>query len=228
MLIMIFDTETTGLPQTRFIQPGKLDLWPHIVQLSYVLLDVEKKTIVREEDFIIKLPIGVVVPEESSKIHGITDAISKEKGIFMEEALGKFIKDFALVSEIVGHNIDFDVNMILVETMRSIQSMNGLLWPTINPEKYNTIKQFQDFIDSFKKAKQFCTMKNSIDLCCIKKTNHNGKEYNKFPRLEELHQHLFGTIPPDLHNSLVDVYACMHCYWKMKFNEDKQFTSLLL
>jgi DNA polymerase III epsilon subunit-like protein len=219
MLIMIFDTETTGLPKTKFIHPGKLDLWPHIVQLSYVLLDVEQKSFHKVQDNIISVCSGITIPEESSKIHGITQTISLEQGIPIEDALETFIDDFSKVSEIVGHNIEFDVNIVLVEAMRILQKLN-------DGEKHSTsAKKIRDFIDDFKRAKQFCTMKNSIDLCAIKKVRNDGTEYNKYPRLEELHKHLFGSVPSHLHNSLVDVFVCTHCYWKLKYDEDKDFPS---
>jgi len=219
MLIMIFDTETTGLPKTKIIHPGKLNLWPHIVQLSYVLLDVEKQSFNKVQDSIISVGHGITIPEESSKIHGITQTISLEQGIPIEDALETFIDDFSKVSEIVGHNIEFDVNIVLVEAMRILQKL-------CDGEKHsNSVKKIRDFIDKFKQAKQFCTMKNSIDLCAIKKIGNDGKEYNKYPRLGELHQHLFGFVPSHLHNSLVDVFVCAHCYWKMKYDEDKKFPS---
>ena len=34
----------------------------------------------------------------------------------------------------------------------------------------------------------------------------------------ELHKHLFGDIPKGLHNSMVDVLACLRCYGKMQFD----------
>jgi DNA polymerase III epsilon subunit-like protein len=206
MLIMIFDTETTGLPKTKYVRPDRLDLWPHIVQLSYVIMDTKDKTIVKVQDNIISLGSGILIPEESSKIHGITQTMSLEKGIPIEDALNTFIDDFNKVGEIVGHNIEFDVNMILVEAMRVLNKQD---------KRSYSADTFRVFLDDFKRAKQFCTMKNSVDLCAIKKVSVDGKEYNKYPRLEELHQCLFGTVPSHLHNSLVDVYVCMHCYVKL-------------
>jgi hypothetical protein len=69
--------------------------------------------------------------------------------------------------------------------------------------------------------KLYCTMKNSIDLCNIKKTNVRGNEYKKFPKLVELYEKIFGCQPSGLHNSLVDVYACLRCYLSIK-NEGDQ------
>lgn len=42
------------------------------------------------------------------------------------------------------------------------------------------------------------------------------KTYKKFPKLSELHQHLFGYIPENLHNSLIDVLVCLRCFLKLR------------
>ena len=38
----------------------------------------------------------------------------------------------------------------------------------------------------------------------------------KFPRLDELHKILFGNIPANLHNSLIDVLVCLRCFLKIR------------
>ena len=39
MRVLVFDTETTGLPKSKIINPDTLNLWPHIVQFSYIIYD---------------------------------------------------------------------------------------------------------------------------------------------------------------------------------------------
>ena len=36
-------------------------------------------------------------------------------------------------------------------------------------------------------------------------------------KLEELYKHLFGDIPNNLHDSLIDTYICLRCFVKMRF-----------
>ena len=43
MKVLVFDTETTGLPTERNASISDLEVWPHIVQLSYILYDVDEK-----------------------------------------------------------------------------------------------------------------------------------------------------------------------------------------
>lgn len=42
------------------------------------------------------------------------------------------------------------------------------------------------------------------------------KKYKKFPKLSELHEHLFGYVPEDLHNALVDTMVCLRCFLKIR------------
>ena len=44
MLILVFDTETTGLPTERNASIFDNDKWPYIVQLSYIIYDTYKNT----------------------------------------------------------------------------------------------------------------------------------------------------------------------------------------
>ena len=55
MIVLVFDTETTGLPETKIINPDTLNLWPNIVQLSYIVYDVSKNKILNVVDSIVKL-----------------------------------------------------------------------------------------------------------------------------------------------------------------------------
>ena len=51
----------------------------------------------------------------------------------------------------------------------------------------------------------------------IENININGmmyekRMYKKYPTLSELYDTLFGNIPVGLHDSMVDVEACLECY----------------
>ena len=41
--IIIFDTETTGLPKTKDALVTSTELWPYIVQFSYIIYDMQLK-----------------------------------------------------------------------------------------------------------------------------------------------------------------------------------------
>jgi DNA polymerase III epsilon subunit-like protein len=93
----------------------------------------------------------------------------------------------------------------------------------IGPPSRHRIKKLLDFKERFKASPKYCTMYNGTELCAIKQVNRYGKEYHKLPKLVELYHHLFQETPFDLHNALQDVMACVRCYWKMKYHQDKRF-----
>ena len=66
----------------------------------------------------------------------------------------------------------------------------------------------------------YCTMQESIDLCNIKAVSKLGKEYIKFPKLSELHETLFQTVPKNLHNSFIDILVTLRCFMKLKYERD--------
>ena len=199
MKILVFDTETTGLPIGKNPSIITTHLWPHIVQLSYILYDTEHQTILEYTDVIIKLPKGVYISKESENIHRISNAISQEQGVDIINEL-KLFNDILLKADIViAHNISFDKNMIMVECIRN--------------------KVQQNFTVNNNRKQEYCSMKNSVNICKIVVKGRNG-DYFKYPKLIELHKHLFDTVPNGLHNSMVDVLACLRCYGKMELNVD--------
>ena len=214
MRVLVFDTETTGLPKSKIINPDTLNLWPHIVQFSYIIYDTVLNDIVETCDSIVKLEDGITIPEDSTKIHGITDEISKKNGIDIDLILEDFFYHLRNVDLLVGHNVSFDINMIKVELLRIIYE-NHL---NISEDEIKTIKYNLHFLTNYKNI--CCTLQSSIELCNIKAINKFGKEYVKFPKLLELHQKLFESTPNNLHNSFNDILVTLRCYIKLRYNTD--------
>ena len=78
MKILVFDTETTGLPEkTASIYDSSK--WPHIVQLSYIFYDTSLNTSVIKDEYIKISPI-VNISEESIKIHKIDREFLNKNG----------------------------------------------------------------------------------------------------------------------------------------------------
>ena len=214
MRVLFFDTETTGLPASKIISPDTLHLWPHIVQFSYIIYDTELDIIVEMFDYVVKMKKDIIIPEDSIKIHGVTNEMSTRIGVPIEEILNKFFYYLKTVDEIVGHNISFDINIIRVELLRLIYSTSEQCPKNdLNTQKYNL-----HAITNFKNI--YCTMNKSIDLCNIQAVSKNGKSYLKFPSLLELHEKLFCSKPQNLHNSLNDVIVTLRCFIKIKHQKD--------
>ena len=205
MLILCFDTETTGLPQGRHISIYETEKWPHIVQLSFMVYDTEKKEVVQEYDEIIKIAENVELTPKSVEIHGITRDVIEKRGIPIEKALYAFKCALRTSDCSIGHNLSFDKRLLIVESIRN----KGF------DANDNSVVQFRF-------NKEFCTMLNSVDVCKIKmfRKDGSGSFYYKYPTLLELHEHLFQTKPHNAHDSKVDVIVCLRCYCKLALNYD--------
>jgi hypothetical protein len=138
MHILVFDTETTGLPpngRRQQVDPAK---WPFIVQLGFVFVDTDSSEAGLEEvhDIIVKVEGDI----PTAHIHGITKEINSAQGVPFPEAFAKMSGLIDRADLIVGHNIEFDVGMLEAECLR-----HGI--PFTPP------------------AKQFCTMRRTTDYC---------------------------------------------------------------
>jgi DNA polymerase III epsilon subunit-like protein len=214
MRILTFDTETSGLPKTRIITSDNLELWPDIMQLSYIIYDTELNDITLIKDEIIKIPEDVSVSEDSIKLHGITKEISQSKGIQIYDALNEFFSHLKKVNTVIGHNIEFDINMLRIELLRLIcLNKENLPKKSISEMKYNL--HYLTSLDNI-----YCTMKETVELCDIQIIDKFGRSQAKWPKLSELHFKLFGAIPNNLHNSLIDVLVTLRCFMMINYNID--------
>jgi DNA polymerase III epsilon subunit-like protein len=212
MRILVFDTETTGLPETRYISPDTLHLWPHIVQFSYIIYDLSINDIIESKNYIIKLSENILIPTESSNIHGITNEISQKSGITINEVINEFFYHLRNVDKLIGHNIEFDINMLKIELLRIINKNLS------SPEQIKLYKYDLHYLTNYKNI--CCTLKDSIEFCNIQLINKSGKPYLKYPKLIELHEKLFNTLPNNLHNSFNDILVTLRCFMKLKHNID--------
>jgi DNA polymerase III epsilon subunit-like protein len=212
MLVLVFDTETTGLPKSKIVSSNTLNYWPHIVQFSYVVYDTNTHKIIKMKDWIVKLAENITIPEETTKIHGITNEMSKNKGVDISTVFEEFFDDFYKCAEIVAHNLNFDFNMVNVEMYRMIENKNT------GKKSETELKEDLNYFNNCKKF--YCTMQETIEFCNIELVNKGGKKYLKFPRLSELYKKLFDETPNNLHNSLNDTVICLRCFMKWKYDVD--------
>ena len=229
MKILIFDTETTGLPE-RNSSINEINKWPHILQLSYILFDQSNNELLTYSNDYILIPPTVEITEKSQSIHNISREICNKNGKSIREVLNRFNICLQKANIIVGHNISFDKRMIMVECTRN------------HIPQYFTYYSFGDKIQK----PEYCTMKLSTELCKLpykSKTMSSSKEsinqqYNeesidinmaidkdkkikyKFPTLNELYYKLFNLVPNNLHDSMVDILITFRCYIKLITTND--------
>ena len=222
MRVLVFDTETTGLPKKHASKEvtftNEVD-WPHIVQFSYVIFNTQSLVLEKMVDEIINVPNHIEFTPESVKIHGITRAISTAVGQDMDAVLLSFTRDCEMADVIVAHNIAFDMNMIKAEFYRLLKK--SVLNEPLEPPNTLRGRIGLDRFTNMAMTKTFsCTMRENIDLCDIRVARSDRSEYKKYPRLSELHAKLFGVVPRKLHNALHDVIICLRCFYKVTYDAD--------
>jgi len=247
--ILVFDTETTGRPP---LQPGTVysqgffnarsnpNEWPRIVQLSYILyntetMKIEEITVINQD--IVKLkPHQYPIPAEAVSIHKITDTISREKGLPIETIINDFIDVYNKSTLIVGHNVQFDINVVCAELSLIIHNPDPTYAILHKNLKEKCIPVYRKLLSDYRSEHKFCTMIQSKDFCRLTKYRYenngelmvdgNGKsvidtdidaktnkQKTKNPRLEEAHRVCFGQKTMGvLHNALVDVAVCLRVY----------------
>jgi DNA polymerase III subunit epsilon len=182
--ILFFDTETTGLPKNWRASYKELENWPRLVQIAWILCDMEGN-ISEQKSYIIK-PQGFQIPIETSNLHGI----NTERALMLGKDLNFVLQEFQEALEsaelIVGHNIDFDRNVIGSELFRNKNETNIF--------ELNSI----------------CTMQSTTEFCKI--PNHYGYKY---PSLSELYNKLFKTNLDEAHDAAVDIKATYKCFFKL-------------
>ena len=236
-LILVFDTETTGLPEEiRFTDSSSLERWPRIIQLSYILYNPVKMEIVpvtssqQYGDDIIKLEglnKGDVIPAES--IHGIT-AEKSLTGISIKDAIDNFINAFNRATSLVAHNIQYDVNVVCSELKRLIQTSTSESEMEKYLDVYNKLMGISPetaplIVDTILFSTKQCNVwpykyiRDGRGVVLLDEHGEKRKEYFQNPRypkgpnLEEAHIALFHQQPNgQLHNALVDVAVCLRVY----------------
>src|SRR5262245_6181004 len=109
-MYLIFDTETTGVPHNKTAPITDLDNWPRVVQIAWQLHD-KKGALISQHNYIVK-PEGFDIPFKAEQVHGISTRRANEEGRPLAEVLGIFLKDVDSTSVLIGHNIEFDVNIL--------------------------------------------------------------------------------------------------------------------
>jgi len=209
-MILVFDVETTGLlpKKTRRKDSSNevpIESYPYIIQLSFVLYDIIESRAVYTYDSYIRLPEHIEISEKVTELTGINKQLCNENGKSIIEVLDNFYEAYMSADVIVAHNIEFDEKMISIELQRNRQKILD-----IAPYCFTI---FSKIYESLKGVQRYCTMRNGTELCAI---TVESKTTKKWPRLSELHQKLFDVVPDGLHNSMVDVNACLKCYLKMR------------
>jgi DNA polymerase III epsilon subunit-like protein len=204
--VLVFDTETNGLLPARDkkTQLPIICEYPYILQLSFVLYNLESGIIEETYNNYIKVSDDVIISNKITEITGITKEICMEKGVPITNALYEFYHAYMLSDRIIAHNISFDKNMLELEIFRNREHLRSI------PESYFL---FNDMFNSVHNIDTYCTMTNTKQYCNIMINGRYGP-FKKAPKLVELHDKLFEFTPTNLHDAMIDTLVCLKCYLK--------------
>mgnify|MGYP001179822668 FL=1 len=186
-MYLIFDTETTGLPKNWRAPISDIDNWPRCIQIAWQVHD-EMGVLLESKSYIVK-PKDFDIPYESEKIHGISTELAYEEGVDLEEVLTEFNNSVSKSKFIIGHNVNFDLNVIGCEFYRNNITSNI---------------ELTDVLDT-------CT-ELTAELC--KLPGGRGGKF-KLPTLTELHEFLFQSSFKEAHNATADVEATARCFLEL-------------
>lgn len=233
--ILVFDTETNDLPpemsgrnwdekekrskhllsfsdfkKKRSLWSKYIELWPSIIQLSYILYDTENPLDSKIFNKYIDLPEEIEITRESMSIHHITKesiaAVNDVNRAKIYDALNEFMDDVEKSDIVVGHNVQFDRKMIIAELTRVSKE-----------HKISQIEKMMDdsnFVCTMEKTQPICNLKKSFSY--IDKKTGDIKVFQKIkpPKLMESYNHYFGYEPAGeaLHDAIIDVVVCLRVY----------------
>lgn len=186
-MLLIFDTETDGLPKKLNGKITDADNWPRMLSIAWMLCD-DNGFVREDEKLYIKNPGYKIDPNSQAiKVNGITQEML-DNGWYIDEAVLMFFNAVIKAEKLIAHNFQFDKNIILSEIAR------------------NNIMQEQELanLEQALESKKIDTM---LDQKAIT---------GKWPKLNELHRHLFGTDFDGAHDAMNDVKACARCYFELK------------
>ena len=189
--IIVFDTETTGLPKSKKI--GALEgsnNWPNLVSICWMIY--ENNQHVRTENHII-YPESWNIPKESTEIHGISQAKAYREGKPLKQVLSLFKLDIESAEYIIAHNLHFDKNVMF----------HAYRWHLgVDPRTF------------WNSNSELCTAEQSKNEMKLFGPFTKAGEY-KYPRLDELYIDTFHKNPPEnAHNALRDVEVLQKIVWK--------------
>ncbi len=134
MKIVVFDTETTGIPSKGL----SLEWQPHICQFAAVVYECADGVLreVLRRDFLIKP--SVAIEYEVVRVHGITNAMVADAPSFGEVA-EEILELFSSADCVVAHNLAFDEAVLRCELLRL--GRDGDFLPE---QRFDTMKETRD------------------------------------------------------------------------------------
>lgn len=202
MIVLCYDTETTGLPLWK--EPSEHPDQPRVLEIAAELFDDDTGETLASLNCIIK-PDRWSVPPEITEITGITQGRAEACGVPMVDVLPVFLRMWERCRFRLAHNESFDMRMIRIEILR-------------HPPLAGMPESREALADTWKASVAKCTQTLSTPICNLPPTEKMlaaGRRHAKSPNLGEAYKHFTGQDLEGAHRAAVDVAACKAIYMKI-------------
>lgn len=192
--VLVFDTETSGLPATRTQNYRDIKQFQDCRLLSISWIVYQNGELEKENYYLVKheKPHSKVV-NGAEHINGITRQAIKSKGVVWSEVMDKLMSDLATCRYAVAHNVEFDRMVLLTEAFRYGKT---------------------DWLETLENQRYHCTKEMGTAV------RKDGSR-EPWPRLDALYMKLFDSKMRGAHHALTDTRATAKCYFEMMERKKK-------
>lgn len=209
MKVLLFDTETNGLPKNRFAPPSQTDAYPAVLQISWAIytLTADSMVLIDQVDKSLRLAPEISWNTGAAAIHGISEAKARV-GEYPAKAFLEFREALHHVDYVICHNMEFDKPVVRAAAYAASLTVGESdakllrnLWPLPS-------------------VKEFCTM-NSMRAFVGVPSAPEAKHPFKAPRLNELYTKLYGHVYDlsgtgnSLHSARSDTHCLAQCLLRL-------------
>ena len=189
--VLFFDTETSDFIKKALSANDPEQAWT--VQIGAILASQEEEF--DQMNVIIKSN-GRSMNYYAQEVHGITIERADTEGIEELEVAEQFGLMLRQADLVVCHNFAFDWNYVYQMMERNLDELSDLARSAFYLDLPN-----------------HCTMKDKavVKMCGLK--NKAGRP--KWPKLTELHEHLFGERFDGAHDAYADISATKRCFFEL-------------
>lgn len=209
-ILLAFDTETTGLP--LWGDPSEDPRQPHLVALAclQVTTTTQHGQTLRNEAPVYRIvrPNGWEIPEDMTKIHGISTELAMAEGIPLIDVVGPWIEMMENATRRIAFGAPFDVRIMRI----------AMIQAGFPKEMASGLLERCPVLDVQRAATTLCNLPPTDKMMAA------GRRSPKTPTLTEAIQVLFGETLQDAHNAMADTYGAVRIW---DYLEARKPTTLL-
>lgn len=236
MRVLVFDTETTGLPKvgrevetrlegapskTEQLWASVVDQWPYTIQFSYIIYDLDTNRYSMYNKYVEDLPPGLAEGflADTETHYTVRGALESREREIAKKSGGDPSHLMATRQEIIEHFMT-DLNQDIILAAHNLKYDYKMVLAELYrlQNKLGDGSFFTTKGDVLGSKPKYCTM-------CVAQKDKKAKIkargkfglWDKPPKLEELYNKLFGYEPiqGNLHNSLIDSIATLRCFFRL-------------